>query len=177
MRANVLSLLCAHSRSLFERNYTYSTGGNLSHRWEDGFHISATNTSCGRLVPADFVLCDLNGDPVPGESHKPSKEAAFHAAVYRRPDANFVLHLHAAAAIALSCLAQPTDAGNVLPAVTSGAVTRVGCLPLLEYIQPGAAALQSRFEQLCGGVNALLMQNHGVTTCVAFPAAIGGVLA
>lgn len=164
-RDEVLQALCSHSRSLFERNYTYSTGGNVSHRWGDGFLITATNTSFGRLTPGDFVSCDLNGDPVAGEAQRPSKEAAFHAAVYRRrPEANAVLHLHAAASIALACIALPTDTGNVLPAVTSGAVTRVGRLPLLEYIQPGGALLPRRFEELCGSVNAILMQNHGITT-------------
>ncbi|HWI64848.1 MAG TPA: class II aldolase/adducin family protein [Symbiobacteriaceae bacterium] len=164
-RDQMLQALCAHSRSLFERNYTYSTGGNVSHRWENGFFITATNTSFGRLTPSDFVYCDLNGEPVAGEQRKPSKEAAFHAAIYRRrPEANAVLHLHAAASIALSCIAQTTDSGNVLPAVTSGAVTRVGRLPLLEYIQPGGPDLPRRFEELCGTVNAILMQNHGVTT-------------
>jgi len=51
----------------------------------------------------------------------------------------------------------------VLPAVTSGAVTRVGRLPLLEYISPGAPELADRIEALCGNVNAILMQNHGIT--------------
>ncbi|HYF77152.1 MAG TPA: class II aldolase/adducin family protein [Symbiobacteriaceae bacterium] len=163
-RDEILQALCAHSKSLFERNYTYSTGGNVSHRWEDGFLITATNTSFGRLTPADFVFCDLNGNPVPGETQKPSKEAAFHAAIFRRrPEANAVLHLHAAASIALSCMAETTDTSNVLPAVTSGAVTRVGRLPLLEYISPGAPELADRIEALCGNVNAILMQNHGIT--------------
>lgn len=153
-----------HSRSLFERNYTYSTGGNLSHRYEQGFLITATNTSFGRLVPEDFVACDLQGEPL-GGSLKPSKEAIFHAAIYRaRPEVNAVLHLHSPAAIALSCLAQPTDTGNVIPVVTSGSMTRVGRLPLIEYIPPGAVRLAERIEELCGGVNAILMQNHGVIT-------------
>lgn len=164
-RNAILQAMIDHSRSLFERNYTYSTGGNLSHRYENGFLITATNTSFGRLVPGDFVFCDLQGNPFPGETLKPSKEAAFHAAVYRQhPEANAVLHLHSPAAIALSCLAEPTDDGNVMPAVTSGSITRVGRLPLVEYIKPGAEALAQRIEALCVGVNAILMQNHGITT-------------
>lgn len=174
--------MIAHSRSLFERNYTYSTGGNVSHRLGAGFLITATNTSFGRLKPEEFVFCGLDGEPaaegqdgLPAEQEGqgglpsgraalvPSKEAAFHAAIYRRrPDVNAVLHLHSPAAIALSCLAQPTDEGNVLPVVTSGSITRVGRLPLLEYIKPGAPRLAERIEQLCIGVNALLMQNHGM---------------
>lgn len=164
-RITILQAMIDHSRSLFERNYTYSTGGNLSHRFENGFLITATNTSFGRLVPGDFVYCDLQGNPFPGEALKPSKEAAFHAAVYRQhPEANAVLHLHSTAAIALSCLAEPTDDGNVIPAVTSGSITRVGRMPLVEYIKPGADRLAQRIEAVCQGVNAVLMQNHGITT-------------
>ena len=41
--AETLDLRCVHSRSLFERNYIYSTGGNIRHRFENGFLVSATN--------------------------------------------------------------------------------------------------------------------------------------
>jgi ribulose-5-phosphate 4-epimerase/fuculose-1-phosphate aldolase len=160
----ILAEMIAHTRSLFERNYTYSTGGNVSHRHEDGFLIEATNTSFGRLAPGDFARCDMAGDPV-GSGPKPSKESPFHAAIYRaRPEVNAVLHLHAPNAIALSVVAEPTDGGNVLPVVTSGSITRVGRVPLLEYIQPGAPRLAARIEELCTGVNAILMQSHGVLT-------------
>lgn len=163
-REQILSGMIDHSRSLFERNYTYSTGGNLSHRYETGMLITATNTSFGRLVPGDFVPCDLAGEPTGGDL-KPSKEAIFHAAIYRaRPEANAIIHLHSPGSIALSCLAEPTDTGNVMPAITSGSVTRVGRLPLIEYISPGAVRLAERIGELCVGVNAILLQNHGVIT-------------
>ncbi|MBP2019983.1 ribulose-5-phosphate 4-epimerase/fuculose-1-phosphate aldolase [Symbiobacterium terraclitae] len=164
-REQIVQAMIDHSRSLFQRNYTYSTGGNLSHRFGDGMLISATNTSFGRLLPGDFVACDLSGRPLPGEALQPSKEAIFHAAIYRaRPEVGAVLHLHSQAAIALSCLAVPTDTGNVLPAVTSGSVTRVGRVPLIEYIPPGAQRLAERIEAVCRSVNAILLQNHGVVT-------------
>lgn len=159
-----VSRMIEASRSLFERGYTYSTGGNVSHRTERGFTIEATTTSFGRLDESDFVECNLAGEAIE-PSGKPSKEAPFHAAIYhRRPDVGAVLHLHAPGAIALSAIAVPTDEGNVLPVVTSGSVTRVGRLPLLEYIRPGAPALAARIAAVCGSVNAILMQNHGVVT-------------
>jgi len=164
-RDEILQAMIDHSRSLFVRNYTYSTGGNLSHRFADGFLITATNTSFGRLAPTDFVYCTLDGEPAPGEALKPSKEAAFHAAIFRRrPEVNAVLHLHSPGAIALSAMAEPTDDGNVLPAVTSGSITRVGRLPLLPYIKPGAAELAARVEAACTGVNGMLLENHGIVT-------------
>lgn len=163
-REQVVTAMIEQSRSLFARNYTYSTGGNVSHRLGDGFVIEATNTSFGRLGPGDFADCDLDGRAV-GDGPMPSKEAPFHAAVYRRrPEARAVLHLHAPGAIALSCLAAPTDEGNVLPVITSGSITRVGRVPLLEYIPPGAPRLAARIAEVCGSVNAVLMQNHGLLT-------------
>jgi 3-dehydro-4-phosphotetronate decarboxylase len=163
-KAEILQLMIDHSCSLFERNYTYSTGGNISHRHESGMLITATNTSFGRLHPEDFVYCNLQGEPV-GGNKKPSKEAIFHAAIYRkRPEANAIVHLHSPNAIALSCLAVTTDTGNVLPVVTSGSVTRVGRLPHIAYLPPGGVELARRIEELCGGVNAILLQNHGIIT-------------
>lgn len=163
-REQILQSMIEHSRSLFERNYTYSTGGNISHRFEDGFLITATNTSFGRLAPDDFVMCDLQGNPT-GPGRKPSKENSFHAAIYRnRPEVNAIVHLHSPGSIALSCIAELTDTGNVLPAVTSGSVTRVGRLPLIEYLAPGSKPLADRVSATCVGVNALLMQNHGIVT-------------
>lgn len=153
-----------HSRSLYDRNYTCSTGGNVSHRYGDGFLISATGTSFGRLRPDTFATCDLNGNPA-GEGPKPSKEAPFHAAIYRRrPEARAILHLHSTLAIAYSTLVEPTDTGNVLPVITSYSLPGAGRLPLLEYLKPGSAALAERIEAVCAGVNGMLLQNHGVIT-------------
>lgn len=161
----ILDNMIQHSRSLFDRTYCYSTGGNISHRLGDAFWITATNTSFGRLVRSDFVACDLDGRPVDAAAAKPSKEASFHAAIYReRSTVQAILHLHSPAAIALSCIAVPTETGNVLPVVTSGSVTRVGRLPLIEYHPPGSNELCRRVAEACRGVNAVLMQNHGLIT-------------
>ncbi|HEX2864136.1 MAG TPA: class II aldolase/adducin family protein [Deinococcales bacterium] len=156
--------LLAACRQMFERGYTSSTGGNASQRTPAGFLVSATGTSFGRLAPGDLVECDLAGLPL-RQGPAPSKEASFHAAIYRRrPDVRVVMHLHSAAAIALSTLAEPTLDGNCLPVVTSYAATRVGRTPLLPYSPPGSQALAEAVAESCGEVNAILMQNHGLVT-------------
>ena len=163
-RAEIIQAMCRHGRSLFERGFTVAAGGNLSHRLGDGFLMEATATSLGRLGPGDFVLCDPSGMPVE-TGPLPSKEAPLHTAIYRRrPDANAVVHLHAASSIALGCMAEPTDTGNVLPAVSVYAALRVGRVPLIEYVRPGTAELAARVEAVCGDVNALLLSNHGLVT-------------
>lgn len=169
------SQLAQAARDLAGRGLTTSTGGNLSHRLGfpeahspevQGFLVSGTNTSFARQQPQDFAECDLHGGSQAAHSQpRPSKEAAFHAAIYRiRPEVCAVLHLHATDSLTLSCLAAPTEGGNVLPVHSSYAVTRVGRVPLLPYLPPGGAALAQAVERSCRGVQALLLQNHGVIT-------------
>lgn len=155
--------LAREARDLYARGLTTSSGGNLSHRDGGGFLVSGTNTAFARQLPGDFARCDLRGQRVSGP--QPSKEAAFHAAVYReRPDVNAVLHLHATDSLTLSCLAAPTEVGNVLPVHSSYAVTRVGRVPLLPYLPPGGSELAQAVGRVCRTVSAVLLQNHGVIT-------------
>jgi 3-dehydro-4-phosphotetronate decarboxylase len=157
----VIQNLIARAKSLFDRGYTSSAGGNLSHRSEDGFLVTATNTSFGWLEASDFVRCNLEARAL--RAGVPSKEAPFHASIFRRrSEVNAVVHLHSPASLALSALVRPTDDGNVLPVLSSYAVTKVGRVPMLEYIAPGAPRLFERIEELCGDVNAILLQNHGL---------------
>jgi 3-dehydro-4-phosphotetronate decarboxylase len=163
-RCDIVTTLCGHARSLFARGFTVAAGGNLSHRFEGGFLMEATATSFGRLRPEDFVLCGPDGAPLePGPA--PSKEVALHAEIYRRrPDAAAIVHLHSAAAIALSCTAAPTDTGSALPLCSVYAALRVGRVPLLEFIPPGTAALAVRAGQVAAEVNAILLAHHGQVT-------------
>jgi len=163
-RDQILAALCAHARSLFDRGFTVAAGGNLSHRLGDGFLMEASGTSFGRLAPEDFVLCDAGGAAVEAGPPK-SKEVALHAAIYQRcPEAQAIVHLHSAAAIALSCTAEPTDIGSALPLCSVYAALRVGRVPLIEFVPPGTQALADRVDQVCTGVNAVLLANHGQVT-------------
>ena len=167
MRSEILAAVCAHAHSLFARGFTVGSGGNLSHRLGDGFLMESSGSSFGRLAPEHFVLCDLQGAPIEA-GPPPSKEIALHAAIYqKRPDAHAVVHLHSAAAIALSCTAEPTDSGSALPLCSVYAALRVGRVPLIEFIPPGTAALAARAGQLCSDVSALLLANHGQVTWAA----------
>jgi 3-dehydro-4-phosphotetronate decarboxylase len=166
-RDQILAALCAHARSLFDRGFTVGAGGNLSHRLGDRFLMEASGTSFGRLAPEDFVLCDAGGAAVEAGPPK-SKEVALHAAIYQRcPEARAIVHLHSAAAIALSCTAEPTDMGSALPLCSVYAALRVGRVPLIEFVPPGTQALADRVDQVCAGVNAVLLANHGQVTWAA----------
>ena len=174
MTHDLRTQLAATARELARRGLTTSTGGNLSARLdrpEEGFLVSGTGTAFARQQPQDFAECDLHGEhrdagdtaDLAGRAARPSKEAAFHAAIYRvRPEIQAVLHLHATDSLTLSCLACPCEEGNVMPVHSSYAVMRVGRVPLLPYLPPGGAALAQAVERACRGVQALLLQNHGV---------------
>ena len=142
--------------------------GSLSHRLgrpqSGGLLVSGTGPSFARQPPQDFAECDLQGEPKPTgngidpeqSAPRPSKETAFHAAIYRtRLEVCAVLHLQATDSLTLSCLAVPAEEGNVLPVHSSYAVTCVGWVPLLVYLPPGSVALAQAVERSCRSVQAL----------------------
>ncbi|THF85459.1 aldolase [Deinococcus sp. KSM4-11] len=159
------AVLARVARDLYARHFSTSSGGNVSHRHSGGFLVSGTGRAGARQTVDDFALCSLDGVHLSGP--RPSKEAAFHAALYRqRPDIHAALHVHADASLALSCMAEPT-ADNVLPILSSYAVTTVGRVPLLPYHPPGSPELAAAVESACVVANALLLQNHGALVYAA----------
>jgi len=139
----------------------------LSARAGSGFLVSGTSTAFFRQQPGDFARCDFTGRHLTGPA--PSKEVGFHAALYRlHPEVNTVLHVHADASLALSCLAEPTG-GNALPILSSYAVTLVGRVQLVPYVPPGSEELVTAVAATCVDVNALLLQNHGVLVWAQTP--------
>ena len=163
-REEITQAMTRACRELYERGYTYSTGGNASHRSGDGFLVTSGGSTFAALGPPSFVQCDLDGRATENQA-QPSKEAPFHAAIYRRrPDVRAVIHLYAPSATTLSALAAPTEEGNVLPVVTAYSAMRVGRVPMVDYVTPGTQGLADRVEKVCLGVNAVLLQNHGIVT-------------
>ena len=81
--------ICELGRSLFERGLTAGSSGNLSARLDDGFVVTPTSSSLGRLEPARLSKLDYDGRHLSGDP--PSKEAFLHRAVYlARPGAGGV---------------------------------------------------------------------------------------
>ena len=85
------------------RGFSVGSAGNISVRLADGYLITPTNSSLGRLDPARLSQLDADFRHVGGD--KPSKEVFMHRAFYRaRPDAGAVVHLHSTMATAVACL-------------------------------------------------------------------------
>jgi ribulose-5-phosphate 4-epimerase/fuculose-1-phosphate aldolase len=147
------------ARSLFDRNYTFGTAGNISVRIGDRVLVTPTNSSFFNLDPETISEAGLDGSAHSGLP--PSKELAFHLAIYRtRPDARAVVHLHSCYATAVSCL-ENLNMHDALPVYTPYFAMRLSCLPVAEYYPPGDPALALAVEQAARFSKAMLLRNHG----------------
>ncbi len=154
------TLLVELSASLFARGFAVGSAGNISVRIADGFLITPTNSSLGRLEAQRISKLDSNFAHVSGD--RPSKEVFMHRAFYMaRPDAGAVVHLHSTMATAVSCL-QDVDASAPIPMLTPYFVMRVGRrLPIVPYYRPGDAAMEPAIFEQAKGARAVLLANHG----------------
>ena len=151
--------LASLGRSMFERGLSFGSAGNLSVRLEDGWLMTPTNVSLGRLDPARLSRLDNQARHVGGDP--PTKEAQLHLAMYgARKSAGAVVHLHATHSVAISCLAD-VDLDDALPPITAYFVMRIGRLRLLPYFPPGDPCLAVAIGDVGARYNAVLLANHG----------------
>lgn len=147
------------SASLFERGFSVGSAGNVSVRVADGFLMTPTNTSLGRLDAARLSFLDEEWNHVDGDA--PSKEVVMHRALYEaRPDAGAIVHLHSKHITALSCLEE--DGQPLIPALTPYFVMRLGRhLPVVPYYRPGSPQIEADITEAGRLGPALVLSNHG----------------
>jgi ribulose-5-phosphate 4-epimerase/fuculose-1-phosphate aldolase len=148
-------------KSLFERGLTAGSSGNLSVRLKDGdgWLLTPTNASLGRLDPARLSRLDWDGRLQGGDA--PSKEAFLHRAMYReRPGAGAIVHLHSTHSAAVSCMCG-LNHEDCIPPLTPYFVMKIGRLPLVPYHRPGDPALGDAIGALAAKHAAVLLANHG----------------
>ena len=151
--------ICAIGQSIFARGLTAGSSGNISVRTGDGWLMTPTNASLGRLDPARLPKLGHDGRVVSGDA--PTKEGFLHRVMYEeRPGTGAVVHLHSTHSVAVSCLAE-IDPEDVLPPITAYYVMRVGRLPLVPYHPPGDMSLAEAVRRLAGKHHAVLLANHG----------------
>jgi len=157
--AKAREFICEMGRSMFERRLTFGSPGNISMKIADGWLMTPTGSSLGRLEPARLSKLDEHGRLVAGD--EPTKESFLHLAMYReRAKAGAVVHLHATHSVAVSCL-DGIDHQDVLPPITAYYVMRVGKLPLIPYYAPGDKTLGEAVGRAAAQHNAVLLANHG----------------
>lgn len=153
-------LLVSLAASLFARGFSVGSAGNISVRLDDGYLMTPTNSSLGRLDAARISKLGPDFRHLSGDA--PSKEVFMHRAMYQaRPECGSVVHLHSTMATAVSCL-QDVDPGNPIPPLTPYFVMRVGrSMPVVPYYRPGDAAMEPAIHAAAKEARALLLANHG----------------
>jgi hypothetical protein len=132
------------ARHLSARGLSPGSSGNLSVRVGDRVLLTPTGSSLARVAADELAEVGLDGDPIGGE--RPTKELAIHLGVYAAdPTARAVVHLHAPASTAISCLPPRADGLADLPTYTPYRVMSLGDVPLVPYAAPGDRALGMRW--------------------------------
>ena len=159
IEAKAREFIAEIGRSMFERRLTFGSSGNISMKIADGWLMTPTGSSLGRLDPARLSKLDEQGRLVDGD--EPTKESFLHLAMYReRAKAGAVVHLHSTHSVAVSCL-DGINPDDVLPPITAYYVMRVGKLPLIPYYAPGNKALGEAVGRMAAQHSAVLLANHG----------------
>lgn len=143
------------------------TAGNVSGRvpGADLFVIKPSGVSCDDLTAEDMILCDLDGNPVPGSpgGHRsPSSDTAAHAYIYRNmPEVGGVVHTHSPYAVAWAAR------GEEIPCVTTGMADEFGGpVPVGPFAVIGDDSIGRGIVETLRGhrSRAVLMQGHGPFT-------------
>ncbi len=143
------------------------TGGNISGRvpGADLFVIKPSGVEYDDLTPDNMILCDLDGNVIPGTpgaERSPSSDTAAHAYVYRNmPEVGGVVHTHSTYATTWAAR------GEEIPCVLTAMADEFGGpIPVGPFAIIGDDSIgRGIVETLTGHRSrAVLMQNHGPFT-------------
>jgi L-ribulose-5-phosphate 4-epimerase len=143
------------------------TAGNVSGRvpGTDLFVIKPSGVDYTELSPENQILCDLDGDVVPGSlggERSPSSDTAAHAYVYRElPEVGGIVHTHSTYAVAWAAR------GEEIPCVITGMADEFGGpIPIGPVAFIGDDSIGRGIVETLRGhrSRAVLMQNHGPFT-------------
>ncbi|RAI00812.1 class II aldolase [Acuticoccus sediminis] len=153
--AEARAAIVAAVQRLEATGLNHGSSGNVSVRWQDGALITPTGAGAS-LTPEEVVHVDLDGGVI--GAGIPSSEWRFHTEILRhRPEAGAVVHTHADACVALSCLRRPLPAFHYMVASFGG--TDVRCA---DYRVFGSDALAAAALRALEGRYACLLANHGM---------------
>ncbi|MEE2815119.1 MAG: L-ribulose-5-phosphate 4-epimerase [Actinomycetota bacterium] len=148
------------------------TGGNVSGRVrlsDDGsgdlFVIKPSGVSYDDLAPENMILCDLDGNVIPGSEgseRSPSSDTAAHAYVYRNmPEVGGVVHTHSTYAVAWAARGEEIPCVITAMADEFGGPIPVGPFAIIGDDSIGRGIVETLRGHRSRGV---LMQNHGPFT-------------
>lgn len=141
---------------LEDKGFNHGSSGNVSCRLDDDILITPTGGNSGNLAPERLVRLDRDGETV--GNGIPSSEWHMHLAILNAyPHVQAVIHTHADACVALSCLAKPIPAFHYMIASFGG--NDVPCAP---YATFGTRALADGAVAALAARKACLLANHGM---------------
>ncbi|CDZ47793.1 class II aldolase/adducin family protein [Neorhizobium galegae] len=141
---------------LEDKGFNHGSSGNVSCRIGDDILITPTGGNSANMTPERLVRLDRHGETV-GEG-MPSSEWHMHLAILNAyPHVQAVIHTHADACVALSCLARPIPAFHYMIASFGG--NDVPCAP---YATFGTRALADGAVAALKTRKACLLANHGM---------------
>ncbi len=176
--AEARALVVDAYRALGRLGMNTGSTGNVSIRFAPGMIITPSGVSAETISADGLVGMTLARNPSPnplpqgegailhplplregaGVRGIPSSEWAMHAGIYAaHPDAHFIIHTHADACTALSCLNEGIPAFHYMIAQFGGEDVR--CAP---YVTFGTPELAEQAVQAIAGRNACLLANHGM---------------
>jgi L-fuculose-phosphate aldolase len=109
------------------------------------------------LTPREISVIDMDGNPVYGPL-APTSEVDLHLETYRLHDVGAVVHTHAPAATALSCVL------DEVPCIHYLMLSLGGDVPVVPYETFGTPELARAVAQALEGRSAVLMAHHGTIT-------------
>lgn len=143
------------------------TGGNISGRvpGADLFVIKPSGVEYDDLTPDNMILCDLDGEVIPGSpgsERSPSSDTAAHAYVYRNmPEVGGVVHTHSTYATAWAARGEEIPCVLTAMADEFGGPIPVGPFAIIGDDSIGRGIVETLAGHRSRGV---LMQNHGPFT-------------
>ena len=155
-RKTLEELIINYGKRMGEKNFTPGYSGNISCRYEDGMLITTSGSANGYLKEECIVYTGFDGQAKEA-GKKPSSEKLLHIEFYKkRPDINFILHVHA------PCLSAFASAGKALETpVMAENIFYFGGIPLAEYALPSSKELVDNTAKFFDKYDAVLMANHG----------------
>lgn len=145
------------SRRLAAEGLLIGTAGNVSLLVQDHVAVTATGAELGEVTAAEVTVVDRQGRVVAGDL-APTSELDLHLGVYERHDAGGVVHTHAPAATAVSCVV------DELPCIHYQQLLLGGTVPVAPYATFGTPELAASVVAALEGGSAALMASHGAVT-------------
>ncbi|MCO6049216.1 class II aldolase/adducin family protein [Mesorhizobium sp. RP14(2022)] len=160
--AELRQAICDIGRRAWDKGMGAANDGNISVLLDDDTLLcTPTGVSKGFMTPDMICRIDRRGEPLPGNSTRPSTETRMHLCVYQsREDVRAVVHAHPLYATVHAICGKPL-VQQIMPESTMF----LGEVPLSPYALPSSEALADAIRPYFARHDAILLENHGALSC------------